>query len=110
EIGNALEAENQRDTRTATGVDENPVTFEGILADHELMRGDKTRVAAMKAKFGALVYLFLLAATETQDHFVFLSDDFGKIGADVRRVNTPTRGVPRVVSDLRAMNHRFGRC
>src|SRR5882672_2849998 len=83
EIGNGFETENQWDTRTATGVDENPFAFEGILADLELMRRDKTRVAAIKAKFGALVYLFLLAATEAQDHLVFLSDDFGEIDADV---------------------------
>src|SRR6266850_78960 len=109
EIGNGFEAENHRDTRAATGVDENPFAFEGILADLELMRRNETRVAAMKAKFGALVYLFLLAATKTQDDFVFLGDDFGQIDADVGGVDAPARGVPCVVSDLRAMNHRFGR-
>src|SRR6266850_1494663 len=95
EIGNGFETENQWDTRTATGVDENPFAFEGILADLELMRRDKTRVAAIKAKFGALVYLFLLAATEAQDHLVFLSDDFGEIDADVGSVDAPACGISR---------------
>src|SRR6267378_6129741 len=99
EIGHGFEAENQWDIRAATGVDENPFAFEEILADFELMRGDKTRVAAMKAKFGAFVYLFLLAATETQDDFVFLSDNFGEINADVRRADAPARGVSRVVGN-----------
>src|SRR5437870_6855451 len=83
EIGNGFEADNQRDTRAGTGVDENLFAFKGILADLELMCRDKTRVAAIKAKFGALVYLFLLAVTETHDDFVFLGDDFCEIGADV---------------------------
>src|SRR5882762_1432658 len=83
DIGNGFEAENQWDTRAATGVDENLFTFERIFADLELVRGDKTRVAAMKAKFGALVYLFLLSGAEAPDDFVFLGDNFGEINGDV---------------------------
>src|ERR1700687_5259865 len=73
------------------------------------MRRDKTPVATIKTKFGALVNLFWLAATEAQDDFVFLGDDFGEIDADIGGVDAPARGISNVVSDLRAMDHRFGR-
>src|SRR5260370_8583808 len=51
----------------------------------------------------------MVSGTETQNDLIFLSDDFGEIDADVRCVDAPARGVSRVVSDLRAVNHRFGR-
>src|SRR5258708_12727560 len=66
-------------------------------------------MAGIEAKIGALVNLPLLAAAKTENDFVFLSNNFGEIDADVRGVDAPTRGVSRVVSDLCAVNHRFGR-
>ena len=72
------------------------------------MRSDKTRVVPIEAKVGAFIDLFLLAAAETEDDFVFLGNDFCKINADVRSVDAPARGVPRIVSDLRAVDHRLG--
>src|SRR5207249_9844099 len=72
------------------------------------MRANKSGVATMEAKVGAVVDLFLLATAKTEDHFVFLRDNFGQIDADTRRVDTPKRGVSRIVSDLRAVDHCFG--
>src|SRR5260370_36923475 len=72
------------------------------------MRPNETGVAAMETKVGALIDLFLLAAAKAENDFVFLGNNPRKIDADVRCVDAPARGVSRVVSDLRAVNHRFG--
>src|SRR5260370_1097199 len=47
-------------------------------------------------------------AAKTENDFVFLSDNFGEIDADVRGVDTPARGVSRILSNLRAVDHCFG--
>src|SRR6266702_6172141 len=72
------------------------------------MRVNKSGVAAMEAEVGAPVDLLLLAAAKTENDFIFLSDNFGEIDADVRGVDTPARGVSSVVSNLRAVDHCFG--
>src|SRR5260370_16622759 len=72
------------------------------------MRPNETGVAAMETKVGALIDLFLLAAAKAENDFVFLGNNFCEIDADVRCVDAPARGVSRVVSDLRAVNHRLG--
>src|SRR6266436_1259632 len=73
------------------------------------MRADKTRVSAMKSKVGALIDLLLLSAAKAENDFIFLSNNLRKINTYVRCVNTPARGVSRVISNLRAMDHRLGR-
>jgi len=62
----------------------------------------------METKLGALVDLLLLAAAKAENDFVFLSNNLGEINANIRSVDTPARGVARVVSDLRTMDHRLG--
>jgi hypothetical protein len=83
EIGNVFDAGDRGDAGAAADVDENFLAFEEVVYHLELMRSDKTGVAAIEAKVGALIDLFLLAAAEAEDDFVFLGDDFGEIDADV---------------------------
>jgi hypothetical protein len=52
--------------------------------------------------------LLLYSASKTRDDIVFLRDDRWKIGGHVFSVNTPSRGVPSIVRDLRPVDHRFG--
>ncbi len=73
------------------------------------MRAGKMGMAAIEAKVGALVDLFLLATAKTENDFIFLGDNFGEIDADVRCVDAPARGVSRIVRDLGAMHHRLCR-
>jgi hypothetical protein len=108
EIRDGIQAGYRRNVWAAAGVDENLFAFEQIIANLELVRANKTGVAAMETKAGALVDLLLLAAAKAENDFVFLSNNLGEIHANVRSVDTPPRGVSRVVSDLRAMDHRFG--
>src|SRR2546429_6690170 len=108
EIRDGIQAGDRRNSRMAAGVDENLFAFEQIIANLELMRANKTSVAAMKTKVSAFVDLFLLAAAKTEYHFVLLGNDLGELYADVGGVDTPACGVSRVVGNLRAMNHRFG--
>src|SRR5216683_1654280 len=62
----------------------------------------------MSMKVSALVDLFLQAAAKTENDFVFLSNNPGEIDADIRCVDAPARGVSRIVSDLRAVDHGLG--
>src|SRR6266436_4496297 len=73
------------------------------------MRADKTGMAAMESKMGALIDLLLLSGAKAKNDFVFLGNDLGEINAHVRRVDTPACGISRVMSNLRAMDHRLGR-
>ncbi len=73
------------------------------------MRGDEACLTTIQTKVGALVDLPLQVAAKTENDFVFLSDDFGEIDADIRGVDSPASCVSGVVSDLRAMDHRFSR-
>ncbi len=52
--------------------------------------------------------MLLLAAAKTENDFILLGNDLREINADVRCADTPARCVSRVVSNLRAMDHRFG--
>ena len=60
EIGDGVEAGQCRNRRAAAGIDENFFAFEQFVTDLKLMRANKSGVATMEAKFGALVDLFLL--------------------------------------------------
>src|SRR6266849_8437075 len=71
------------------------------------MRADKTGVAAMGSKIGALIDLLLLSGAKAKNDFVFLGNYLGEINAYVRCVDTPARSISRVMSNLRAMDHRF---
>src|SRR5260370_29883581 len=73
------------------------------------MRADKTGVAAIQTQVGALIDLLLLSGAKAKNDFVFLGNDLGEINAHVHRVDTPARGISRVMSNLRAMDHRLGR-
>src|SRR5438552_1640072 len=108
EIGDGVEAGQCRNRRAAAGIDENFFAFEQFVTDLKLMRANKSGVATMEAKVRALVDLLLLATAKAEDHFVFLHDNFGEIDADIQSIDTPARGVSRIVSDLRAMNHCLG--
>src|SRR5256885_16121960 len=109
EIRDGIQAGDRGNVRAATGVDENLFAFEQVIAYLELMGANKTGVAAMETKVGAFVDLLLLAAAKTENHFLLLGNDFCEIDADVRCVDTPARGVSRVVRNLREMYHRLGR-
>ena len=108
EIRDTIEAGDRRNTRAATGVDEDLFALKQVIRNPELMRANKSCVPPMEAKVGTLIDLFLLSTSEVQDDLVFLGNDFGEIGGDVRGRDPPTRGVPRVVGDLRAMHHDLG--
>src|SRR5204862_6560795 len=82
--------------------------FKQFAVKLEFMRVNESGVVTMEAKVGAVVDLVLLATAKTEDHFVFLRDNFEQIDADIRRVDTPTHGVSRIVSDLRAVDHCVG--
>src|SRR6266852_9723274 len=71
------------------------------------MRADKTGVAAIETQVGALIDLLLLSGAKAKNDFVFLGNDLGEINAYVRCVDTPARSISRVMSNLRAMDHRF---
>ena len=107
EIGNGIQAGERGNVWAAAGVDEDFFAFEQIVSNSELMRANKTCAATIEAKIGAFVDLFLLVAAKAEDDFVLLSDDFGEINADICGVDAPARGVARVVSNLRAVDHRF---
>src|SRR3989442_14002531 len=73
------------------------------------MRGDKARVTVVETKLLALIDPSLLAASEAQNHLILLRDDFCEIDANIGCVDGPARAIPRIVSDLRAMNHGIRR-
>src|SRR5260370_11870135 len=108
EIRDGVQAGNRRNVGAAAGVDENLFAFEQCVSNLKLMRGNKTGVASMETKVSALVDLFLRAAAKTENDFVFLSNNPGEIDADIRCVDAPARGVSRIVSDLRAVDHGLG--
>src|SRR6266403_3974426 len=74
------------------------------------MRANKTGMAAVETEVGALVDLLLLTPAKAENHFVLLGNNFRKISADIRCVDTPAPGVSRIVSDLRAVDHRLSGC
>src|SRR5260370_2368255 len=108
EIRDGIQSGNRVNVGAAAGVDENVFAFEQVIANLKLMRANKSGAASMETKVSAPVDAFLQAATKTENDFVFLSNNPGEIDADVRCVDAPARGVSRVVSDLRAVNHRLG--
>jgi hypothetical protein len=110
EIRDIFEAGNRWNVWVAAGVDEDFFTFEEIIANLELMRGQKTCGCTIEAEAGALIHLLLLAGAKAENDFVFLGDDFGEIDGYVRGIDAPTLGVARVISNLRAVDHCFGRC
>src|SRR5258708_59178 len=83
QIRHGNETRNCRDIWTTARIDEKLFAFEQIVSDFELMRVDKTGVAAIETKVGAFVDLFLLTTAKTQNDFIFLGDNFGEIDADV---------------------------
>jgi hypothetical protein len=52
--------------------------------------------------------LLLYPAAEACDDVVFLRDDAWKVGGDILGSDSPARGIPRVMRDLRPVDHRFG--
>jgi len=81
EIRDSIEARDRRSGRAAASVDEDFFAFGQIISDLELMRGNKTSMAVIEAKVGALVDLFLPTAAKAENDFVFLRNKmFGFFG------------------------------
>src|SRR2546430_17636352 len=92
EIRGSIEARDRRSGRAAASVDEDFFAFGQIISDLELMRGNKTSMAVIEAKVGALVDLFLPTAAKAENDFVFLRNNFGEIDADIRSIDAPEIG------------------
>src|SRR5258708_511601 len=71
------------------------------------MRADKTGMAAMESKMGALIDLLLLSGAKAKNDFVFLANDLGEINAHVGGVDTTAGGIARVMSTLCELDHRL---
>src|SRR5215472_7087752 len=73
------------------------------------MRPNKSRTFPIKANILALIHAALLAASKAQNHLVLLRDNFCEIHLDSGCVDSPARGISRIVRHLRPMHHGLRR-
>ena len=100
-----VEPRNIRNDWPAAGVDENFFRFQKGFTHLDLARIRESGLPLVETYVGMQPDLSLDSAAEARDDFVFLRDDCRKIHGHIIGAHSPTRGMPRVVRDLRTMNH-----